>query len=196
MAANSIASSSSFKSDIYGLSNEAVDKITSSSPNIDSITVENSVDVTIGNRTFFNSPNMPEDLSVGKTVDDTKTMNQSGPNDRNFYRNRRLNFCICTALAVIIATLVLVICFSKYFGGPPKESSTCEEVPSDPSYLACGYESSCSVCGRQYPDKEICQSYYAASCGEIRCFCKPYCASQDCLSSDARRSNNQSFVFS
>lgn len=117
MASNSIASSSSFKSEINGLSNEVVEKITSSSPNIDSITVENSADVTIGNRTFFNAQSMPDNLSVDKKPDNTKSMQQLGSNDRNFYRNRRLlNCCICTTIAVIITTFVLVICFSKIFG--------------------------------------------------------------------------------
>lgn len=98
-----------------------VENVTTSSPNIKSITVENSSNVALGNKTFFNGPVITENLIIAKGRDDSfDTLAQSERpfihRIRNVLRKHRFFVCsIFMAVAVIVITSVLVASLSDIF---------------------------------------------------------------------------------
>jgi len=170
---------------IHGHTSDCLENVAASNVNVGSISVQNGTDVTFGNKTFFNAPVVIKQLVVEQHDDETKKNNEPvkpkipwRARTRHYFFNHPCMVCsIFSALAMILATLILI----GYFVDPLVDNdSTCENVPSNPTYYSCGYASPCTRCQSMFIDKEICQAYYEHSCGDLRCFCKPECRSSDC----------------
>lgn len=102
-----------------------MDDVATSNSSIGNISVQNSTDVALGNKTYFNGPVMMKHMTVdngqrksdkSERATETKTKETSNRKMQDLLHQHRFLVCsILTGLAVIITTSILVVYFLDIF---------------------------------------------------------------------------------